>query len=304
MKRTILATLGLVALAAVPASAANWGDTYLGYQYSDKFRDPGIVGTEVKSRTELSGVYGWDYGTNFFDVNMLWASHRDPANDSVAKGTVTAPGQDAPGVPGDTEVYIVYRSNFDLGRIFKTDLGFGPVREIDLTAGFDFDSTDNQFASNKKYGLVGAQFGFKVDNGFWNLGAGACRELNYNGIVQSEVDFRTTYVIWTAWSKNFDLGVPVDFHGWADYIGAKGRDGFGASTVPETVSDMYLMFDLSRVFGFKKGALFIGPGFEYWNNKFGDRNTTDLQYTNLQTMHFNANNQQISAPMLCAEFHF
>jgi nucleoside-specific outer membrane channel protein Tsx len=291
-------------MAALPASAANWSDTYLGYQYSNKFRDPGIVSPEVKNRTELSGVYGWDYGTNFFDVNMLWASHRDPANDSVASGSVTAPGQDAPGVPGDTEVYIVYRSNFDLGKIFKTDLSFGPVREVDFTVGFDFDSTDNQFASNKKYMVAGPQFGLKVNNGFWNLGAGACREQNYNGIVQHEVDFRTTYVVWTAWEKNFNLGVPVSFHGWANYIGAKGKDGFGANTVPETVSDMYLMFDISKLFGRKKGAIYIGPGFEYWNNKFGDRNYTDLHNTNLNTLHFNANNEQVTAPMLCAEFHF
>jgi nucleoside-specific outer membrane channel protein Tsx len=289
MKCLTFAALGLVALAALPAAAANWSDTYLGYQYSNNFRDPGIVGGEVKNRTELSGVYGWDYGTNFFDVNMLWASHRDPSNDST--------GQAQPNVPGDTEVYCVYRSNFDIGKITKSDLSFGPVREIDLTAGFDFDSTNNAFASNKKFGLVGVQFGFKVPNGFWNLGVGGCREQNYNGIVQKEVDFRTTYVIWTAWEKSFNLGIPVAFKGWANYIGAKGRDGFGAETEPETVSDMYLMFDISQVFGRKKGAIFIGPGFEYWNNKFGDRNVTSLANP------YN-NNQQVTAPMLCAEFHF
>ena len=55
-------------------------------------------------------------------------------------------------MPGDTEVYCVYRSNFDMGKITKSDLSFGPVREVDLTAGFDFDSTNNVFASNKKFG--------------------------------------------------------------------------------------------------------------------------------------------------------
>ncbi len=32
MKRLTFAALGLVALAALPATAANWSDTYLGYQ--------------------------------------------------------------------------------------------------------------------------------------------------------------------------------------------------------------------------------------------------------------------------------
>ena len=290
MKYQTLTALAIVAMATFPATAANWSDTYLGYQYSSQFKDPGIEGKEVKNRLELSGVYGWDYGTNFFDVTMLAASHRDPANDSN--------GLDSPNVPGDTEVYCVYRTSLDLGKTFKTSMAFGPVREVDFTAGFDFDSTDNNFASNKKFIMAGPQLNFNVSKGFWNLGVAACREQNYNGIynVQKEVDFRTTYMIFTAWGKNFDLGVPVEFKGWANYIGPKGNDGFGNATVAETVGDMYLMFDVSSVIGRKKGACSIGPGFEFWNNKFGDKNATSSNPYN--------NNQQVDALMLCAEFHF
>ena len=176
-------------LAAFPASAANWSDTFLGYRYSTQFRDPGIVSNEIKNRLELSGVYGWDYGTNFFDVNMLAAaSHRDPANNAGAvpgsgyPGTVNNNAGQAPaGVPGDTEVYCVYRTNLDLGKVFRTKMAFGPVREVDFTAGFDFDSTDNLFASNKKFIMAGPQFSFDIDKGFWNVGIAACREKNYNG---------------------------------------------------------------------------------------------------------------------------
>ena len=164
MKKFTLTALGLVALAALPLSAANWSDTFIGYQYSSQFRDPGLVGTQVKNRLELSGVYGWDYGTNFFDVNMLSASKNSPAND--------ASGQPQAGVPGNTEVYVVYRSNFDLGKIFKTNMGFGPVREVDFTVGFDFDSQDNQFASNKKFMMAGPQFGFDIDHGLLEPGRG------------------------------------------------------------------------------------------------------------------------------------
>jgi hypothetical protein len=305
MKKLTLAALGIIALAALPARAANWSDTYLGYQYSNQFKDPGIIGNEVKSRLELSGVYGWDYGTNFFDVNMLAASHRDPANNAGAvpgsgfPGTVnTNAGQAQTGVPGDTEVYCVYRTSLDLGKVFKTKMAFGPVREVDFTAGFDFDSTDNQFASNKKFIMAGPQLNFNVSKGFWNLGVAACREQNYNGVVFKEVDFKTTYMIFTAWGKNFDLGVPVEFKGWANYIGPKGNDGFGAATVGETVGDAYLMFDLSGFIGRKKGAVSIGPGFEYWNNKFGDKNVTAPA-----SQPYN-NNQQVNALLLAAEFHF
>jgi len=307
MKKLTLTALGIVALAALPVSAANWSDTYLGYQYSNQFRDPGVSGNEVKSRTELSGVYGWDYGTNFFDVNMLWASHKDPAN------TPSNYGAEMQKVPGDTEVYCVYRSNFDLGKIFKTNMGFGPVREVDLTVGFDFDSTDNYFASNKKFVVIGPQFGINITKGFWNVGVGWCKEQNYNGFIEQEVDFKATGIVWTDWAKTFDVGIPMVFKGWANYIGSKGNQTPGANpgsalsfpganlnnpTKPETIGDAYLMFDVSKAFGRKAGAIFVGPGFEFWNNKFGAPNKTDFANTN------GDNNQPVHAIMYCAEFHF
>ena len=304
MKKLTLAALAIVALAAIPAKAANWSDTYLGWQYSNQFRDPGIATNETKNRIELSGVYGWDYGTNFFDVNMLAAGKMDPANNpqqSTYGGTMGNggnPGQ--AGVPGDTEVYVVYRSNFDLGKIFKTNMAFGPVREVDFTVGFDFDSTDNLFASNKKFMVAGPQVGFDVKKGFWDLGIGACREQNYNGIVQKEVDFKTSYIVWTAWKKEFNVGIPMIFKGWANYLGAKGNDGFGNATKPETLTDFYLMFDASSLIGRKPGAFLIGPGFEFWNNKFGDKNVSFAQ-AGAET--WNANSQ-VNALMISAEFHF
>ena len=307
MKKLTLTALGIVALAALPVSAANWSDTYLGYQYSNQFRDPGVSGNEVKSRTELSGVYGWDYGTNFFDVNMLWASHKDPAN------TPSNYGAEMQKVPGDTEVYCVYRSNFDLGKIFKTNMGFGPVREVDLTVGFDFDSTDNYFASNKKFVVIGPQFGINITKGFWNIGVGWCKEQNYNGFIEQEVDFKATGIVWTDWAKTFDVGIPMVFKGWANYIGSKGNQTPGAAptsllgvfhapldngTKPETIGDAYLMFDVSKVFGRKAGAIYVGPGFEFWNNKFGAPNKTDFANSN------GDNNQPVHAIMYAAEFHF
>ena len=59
----------------------------------------------------------------------------------------------------------------------------------------------------------------------------------------------------------------------------------------ETLCDTYLMFDVSNVFGRKNGAIFIGPGFEFWNNKFGAPNVTD--YANS----IGDNNQPVHAIM-------
>ncbi|MDR3673074.1 MAG: hypothetical protein P4L36_19675 [Holophaga sp.] len=298
MKKLTLTALGIVALAALPVSAANWSDTFLGYQYSNQFRDPGVSGNEVKHRIELSGVYGWDYGTNFFDVNMLAASHKDPSN------TPKEYGKAKDGVPGDTEVYVAYRSNFDLGKIFKTNMAVGPIREVDITVGFDFDSTNNMFASNKKFIMGGPQVGFNITKGFWTLGVGLSKEQNYNGFIEHEVDFRTAPIVFTAWAKTFDIGIPMVWKGWANFIGSKGNQepaqtpAHDVPTRPETIGDTYLMFDVSKVFGRKPGAIFIGPGFEFWNNKFGAPNKTDFANVN------GDNNQPVHAIMYCAEFHF
>ena len=73
----------------------------------------------------------------------------------------------------------------------------------------------------------------------------------------------------------------------------------------ETVGDMYLMFDFSGIFGRKHGAFLIGPGFEYWNNKFGGVNFSAPATFNPATGKgpWN-NNQQTTALILAAEFHF
>ena len=58
--------------------------------------------------------------------------------------------------------------------------------------------------------------------------------------------------------------------GFFTYTGVKGKDGSGVPTKPETLMRAYWMFDISPVLGTKKGVWQVGPGFEYWDNKFGD----------------------------------
>jgi hypothetical protein len=58
------------------------------------------------------------------------------------------------------------------------------------------------------------------------------------------------------------------------------------------------MVDISNVFGRKHGAVFIGAGFEYWNNKFGGEN-----FTAPSTAPW-LNNQRVTAPMAQLEIHF
>ena len=272
--------LALLAAAALPLGAADWSDTFLGYRTSDQFREPGIDGTIKKDILQLNHVSGWAYGTNFFNVDMLMSDKGDPA---------------ANGKSGANEVYVVYRTALSLGKLSGKNLGFGPVRDVSFTAGFDFNAKDTAFASKKRFLVLGPTLNFKAGSGFFDLGLWGCHEQNYNGIVGKSVDFKTTYLISAAWGLPFQVGpVGAEFKGYANYVGAKGKDGFGVETKPETLANLSLLVDVSPVFGTKK-KVYAGVGYEYWNNKFGGQNS-DAPAP--------ATNRRVTAPMLQVQVHF
>ncbi len=255
MKTLTLAALGLVALASLPASAANWSDTYLGFRMGNKYQEPGYEASIAKSIFSLNHVSGYAYGSNFFNVDMLKSDRNDPANGENSGGA--------------QEVYVAYRHNLSLGSLFKTKMEFGPVKDVEFTAGFDYNAKDTAFAPRVYKVLAGPTFSFKVP-GFLTLGVLYYKEKNNNGISGVDVSFDPTYQINAAWGIDVPLGpVATKFKGFGTYTGTKGKDGFGVETEPETLIDMMWMFDLSPAIGAKKGTWQIGPGFQYWNNKFG-----------------------------------
>jgi hypothetical protein len=304
MRTPSLIALGIVALASLPVSASNWSDTFVGWRYGTQFREPGLIPTIEKNILQLNHVSGWDYGVNFFNVDMLFSSNGDPAQNASA--STFGGGQPSPGVSGANEVYVVYHSTFNLSKVFKTNLSAGIIKDISVTAGLEFNSKSNTFGSKKRFVSFGPTINFAVPKGFFDVGIWLCHEQNANGVVPygknaviGAVDFKTDYEISAAWGIPFNMGpVACEFKGFANYLGAKGKDGFGNETKPETLSDISVMFDISGAFGRKHGAAFIGVGFEYWNNKFGGANFTAPAATPW------LNNQKVTAPMAQLEFHF
>jgi nucleoside-specific outer membrane channel protein Tsx len=279
--------LALILLAAaLPLAAADWSDSYLGYRHSTQFREPGIDGTLSKDILELNHVSGWAYGVNFLNVDMLMSDKNDPAASSMS-GT--------PSTTGANEVYVVYRGSLSLGKTLASDFSFGPVRDVSITAGGDFNAKSNDFASKKRFLVFGPTFNFKMSSGFFDLGVWGCHEQNYNGIVGKSVDYKTTYMVSAAWSSPFQMGsVGANFKGYLNYIGPKGKDGFGVETVEETLSNVSLLFDISPIFG-TKNKVWLGAGYEYWNNKFGGANSEAP---------VPATNKPVHAPMLQLQIHF
>lgn len=271
----------LACLVATGLSAADWSDTFLGYRTGSQFREPGIEGTLSKQIFQLGHASGWVYGSNFFNVDFLASEKRDPANH---------------GNSGAQEVYAVYRTSLSLGKVTGANLALGPVKDVSLTAGVDFNAKNNAFAAKKRMWVAGPTFHLAVPRGFWDVSVLASRERNFNGIVGRDVDFDLAMQVSTAWGIPFEVGgLGLSFKGFANHIAPKGKDGFGAETKAETLAQGALLVDLGTAFGGKPGRIFAGLGFEYWNNKFGGANR-DLPAP--------ATNRRVTAPLAMVQVHF
>jgi len=259
VKLSALSAALLVAL-NTSAHAADWSDTSISARYGSSFAEPydnnadGSRKDIKKGIIALTHVSGYKYGTNFFNVDMLASDHNDPAG-GVA------------GSSGAREVYAVYRHMLDLGKVSGKELKFGPVRGVGLTAGFDFNTKNDGYASKKQMLVAGPTLMFDVP-GFANVSALVFRESNAPGGI-------SRYYYKTHGALELDWGIPIgalplSFNGYALYIGSKGQNEFGGSTAPETHVDMTLMYDASVVMGLPKHTALIGLEYEYWKNKFGN----------------------------------
>jgi hypothetical protein len=278
--KSALSTI-LVATAAIvgnSALAADWSDTYIGYRYGTDYREPFNPNDIHKNILSLTHASGYKYGSNFFNVDMLHSDSKDLANG---------------GGGGANEVYVVYRTTLSGSAVLGKPLKYwGVIRDIGLTAGFDFNAKDDQFSARVRKTALGPKISFDVP-GFWDVAVVWRTEHNHNwfatgsgfggaGCVSSstsvcnpDVHFKDTVALESAWLIPFgQLGIPAKFQGFLNYIGEKGKDGVGAQTKPETLLEVALMFDLGSLAGYKD-TVFAGVGYQYWRNKFGNDSSQD-----------------------------
>jgi nucleoside-specific outer membrane channel protein Tsx len=284
MKRHLIARTACLALLAVTgaASAADWSDTSLSYRYGTKFAEPYIADDISKHVVNFSHASGYKYGKNFFSVDFLFSDSKDPS-------AVGASG-------GAHEAYAVYRHTLDLGAVSGRKLGFGPVRGVGITGGFDVNSkSDAGYNSKKRMLVLGPTLMFDVP-GFLDVSLVALRESNapYSGFSQVATDrytYKTHAMLTAAWAIPFTFGLPLSFEGFANYIGTKGANEFGGPTAVEINVDMQVMYDLSSAVGAAKNTFKLGVEYQYWKNKFGNPSDTVPGAT-------------ARTPMVRAEYHF
>ncbi|OYU44371.1 MAG: outer envelope protein [Burkholderiales bacterium PBB4] len=258
--RTALA-LSLFTLAMGTAHAALWSDTSIGYRTGSQYSEPFNNTPFSKDILNLNHVSGYQYGSNFFNADLLLSSATDPAGKGSKEGA--------------HEVYVVYRHTLDLEKLTGTPYKFGPVRGVGLVGGFDFNTkTDAGYNSKKRMVVAGPTLMMDVP-GFLNVGLLALWESNapfntFTGVATNRYNYDVHPMLSLAWGIPFNVGIPLSFEGFANFIASKGKNEFGADTAAETNIDMQVMYDFGPAMGAHKNALKVGVQYQYWENKFGN----------------------------------
>ncbi|HSV50537.1 MAG TPA: outer envelope protein [Burkholderiaceae bacterium] len=262
------------------ANAAEWSDSFIGYSYGSKFREPGSADDVKKHIVTLQYVGGYKYGVNFFSVDLLKSDLANPA-----KG----PGLGTSSNTGAQELYLTYNNTLSFGKLSGTPLKFGPLRDVGMQAGFDFNAKNDAFGSGVVKLIGGPKVEFDVP-GLLTLGLFYYRELHSNnGIVGSDVKSKAAPRLATVWAFDLNAGAPAVFKGWATHTGSKGKDGFGGNTSPETWVEASLLWDIGAGSG-KPKTFYAGLGYQYIKNKFGSQPSVP--------------GSRVSAPSLRFEAHF
>lgn len=276
-----LAVSCLLAVSPLVAQAATWSDTYVGYRYGTKFTEPSNPNDVKKHVLQFTHASGYSVGQNFLNIDILQSDSKDPANGSNS---------------GATEAYLTYRHQVHLGKLFDKSMAFGPVREVALTAGFDLNTKNTTFAPRKRMLVVGPTLKFDVP-GFLDVSLLYAREWNHCGLTpcgfpanSNSISFDPYLVVSAAWGIPFEAGsVPMKFQGFANYNTSKGKDYFNVKTKAETLVRTSLMVDVGQMAWGSKNSLWIGVGYEYWRNKFGNHDKPGVD---------------TNAPTLQLEWHF
>ncbi|WP_095077338.1 hypothetical protein [Pseudomonas sp. Irchel s3h17] len=255
--------LSLAVLAPCALAAPGFSDTLIGYRYSDHYTDPGKTKDVAKDILQITHVSSYRLGQNFINLDVFKSDSTDPA-----KG----------GGTGATEFYLTYRNQLQYGKVFDKPLAFGPVKDVALTAGFDLNTKNNEFASEKRLLVLGPTLKFALPAGFLDASVLYAREKNHCGLDvcgkpgnHNDLLFDPFVQFNLTWGVPFMAGpLPLKFQGFYTYSSEKGDDYQNRPTAAEQLMRTSLMLDVGQLGWGEKNVLWIGPGYEYWRNKFGN----------------------------------
>ena len=265
IKRLLFAAV--LALAAGRAQAQNFTDTSMGVRWGAFYANPGGgEGSRNVNKTIVNlGLFNvWDYGSNFASGDVLFSNANEPAYNSSG---------------GSTEFYGVYRGQLSPDKIFGINTGFGPIQAVNFEFGGDAETENTQFAPDKKLLIVGPNFHINMPAGFLTVGVHASKEWSNNGICHDActtgsggpTSFNVAPEFELVWLYPLDFtGLPLDFRGFANFVGPKGQTAFGTNTYWEILSRPQLNLDIGKMWFNKPHVPDVYLAVELWQHKFGN----------------------------------
>ncbi|MDE8345138.1 MAG: hypothetical protein POH28_03015 [Acidocella sp.] len=265
-----IAALAFGAFGTASASAGTFPSIefqnfYLSYRYVPQNVQPGENNGHAVPANEINLSYanGWTYGSNFFSLDFEQFSKGDPSVSISSTPNL-----------GSSEFYGVFRTTLSGNKITGTDkFAFGPIADVGLRLGADYDVQNDTFGSYKRLAVAGPQFDIAMPKGFWNVSLEVSHEWDTNGFAEPgpSTSFSPTAELETAWLYPFQIGpVPLVFTGFANVIGPKGK-GYAGDFYHKTEILLHpkILVDVGSLVGYTPGKLMAGVGYEYWFNKFG-----------------------------------
>ena len=232
------------------AHAADWSSTDIQYRYGDDFNDNGGTGGQkiAKHLVQVQNSSGFSLGRTYF---FLLMSKGDGADNN--SGDLYSEGQ----------------ATLSLSKLTSRSLSLGPLKDIGVTAGFNYGARNSSFRPNARVGLLGPTFDFNVPGfTYFNVDVLAYRDAgSYEGFGGGRLCGRpsTTYQITPVWLMPFNIGgARFVFDGYTDVIGAHG------TCSQQVLVEAQAKLDVGNFWGVPD-KFYVGLELQYWRNKFGTR---------------------------------
>lgn len=231
---------GVVACLVVATASAQ---TEFQYQFGS-LTNPFTNQRHNTSILTVQQAVGWKLGDSFFFVDISEDRGRDGFNEK--------------------DIYGEWYPTFSLGKLSGTKVGMGPIRDIALVSGINFDVGAGVF----KY-LPGFRLAWNVP-GFIFLNTDIAAFLDASRGPEGGGAPRTnhSFMVDVNWLLPFKIGgQQFSFTGHSEYIAGR-TDEFGNHVRAWILSQPQFTWDLGSVFG-APNRLLVGIEYQYWRNKLG-----------------------------------
>lgn len=216
---------------AVAGDLLQWQNNSLTYLYGKDF----TVDPDTQQTLSFEHASGWSFGDLFFFVDgITYESDKNGAGDSK-----TFYGEFAP--------------RLSFGKMFNTNLEFGPVKDVLLAMTYEFGEDDTE-----SY-LIGPGFDLNIP-GFDYF------QLNtYLRTVDGKRDGNNVWQITPVWSYTIPVGnSDILIDGYMDWVVDNDK-----SYHSNLHFNPQVKYDLGKALSWGEKQLYVGIEYDYWKDKYG-----------------------------------